>query len=451
MRKLCKGTLVALLTILLMLSTVVPTLASDQEGPDVSEWAIEILNEGERYGIFPMEWYYDSFRGEVSQDRLEILLSLTDGKIAELGLEKNEDFTPESYNSDGTRGDIITRLYNIVAQYDLPVGESAVDYMQEQGILKGTTRGLELDSVATTEQAVIFAVRLVQDTYYQVQAGAKGVAWKVENDGNLVYLLGSIHLGTTDLYPFNEKLVNAFHESDALVVEANLFDLEGLQYFMQKSMFDDETTIEDVLSEETYNKLVKVLEGYGIPVEYVAFYKPWSIASDLSNISLSESLGTPAEELASLGIDMYFLTNAMLGQKPILELEGIAAQADMFDGLSAEAQEDYLADVLDSILEEQTYDESEAELLKEWFKYWSAGDIDGFTESLLLLDGEPTEFDEMLLGERDKNMAEGISQLLESEEKGTYFVVVGAAHFLTEGTILYYLEEKGYTIEAFYE
>ena len=57
----------------------------------------------------------------------------------------------------------------------------------------------------------------------------------------------------------------------------------------------------------------------------------------------------------------------------------------------------------------------------------------------------------MLLGERDINMAEKISSLLESEEKGTSFIVVGAGHFLTEESILYHLEQKGYKVENFYE
>jgi hypothetical protein len=31
------------------------------EGPQVSQWAIEVLNEGETYGIYPQGWYYDGF------------------------------------------------------------------------------------------------------------------------------------------------------------------------------------------------------------------------------------------------------------------------------------------------------------------------------------------------------------------------------------------------------
>ena len=46
----------------LILTSVVPAIQAEQAVPDISNWAIETLHEGEKYGIFPMEWYYDGFR-----------------------------------------------------------------------------------------------------------------------------------------------------------------------------------------------------------------------------------------------------------------------------------------------------------------------------------------------------------------------------------------------------
>lgn len=447
MKKLCKGTLVVLLAFMLMFTTIVPTLAANSQEPDISDWAVGALNEGERYGIFPMEWYFDGFREEVTRERLDALLTLTDARVADLGLEKNQDFTPIPLNNDSTRGDIIKRLYNIVGQYDLPVGDSALTYMQERGIIKGTNQGLELENVATTEQAVIFAIRFLQDTYYQVDAGAKGFAWKVQNNGNTVYLLGSIHVGSTDLYPFNQQLLNAFNQSDALFVEVNPFDMAGLQYFLTNMYFDDGTTIDQVLSDETYENLLQVLEMYEIPVEAVASVKPWAIANDLSTISLGESFEVSSEQMASLGMDMYFLTKSLLDQKPIIELEGYINQTNLFNGLSTEGQNQYLASVLYSILEGN----SEAVHIEQWFKDIVNGDVEHFTKNYNSLMTETTEFEEMLFGVRDKNMAEKISEILESEEQGTYFVVVGAGHFVVNESILFHLEEAGYKVEGFYE
>ncbi|MFC4403372.1 TraB/GumN family protein [Gracilibacillus xinjiangensis] len=172
----------------------------------------------------------------------------------------------------------------------------------------------------------------------------------------------------------------------------------------------------------------------------------------MSNFSLSESLGMSAEQISSLGVDMYFMTNAFLDQKPIKELEGMKAQADMFDGLSPEAQEEYLVQTLDSVLDPDAGEYNEAELINEWFGHWINGDVNGFTESFTsITTGEPTEFDEMLFGTRDKDMAEKIMGLLESEESATSFIVVGAGHFTMDESILYHLEQNDYQVIPFYE
>ena len=47
--------------------------------------------------------------------------------------------------NDNTRGDIVKRLYNIVARYDLPVGTDAVQFMKEQNVLQGSPSGLQLE------------------------------------------------------------------------------------------------------------------------------------------------------------------------------------------------------------------------------------------------------------------------------------------------------------------
>ena len=459
MKKICnkaskKGIVAVLLTFMMMLTTIIPVWAQQpQQTTDISQWAIGALNEGERYGIYPVEWYYDSFRSEISQERLEILLTHTDNKIASLGLNKKQDFVPVSYKADSTRGDVVIRMYNILAQYDLPIGELPVDYMKERGILQGTSKGLELDQICTTEQAVILATRLVEDTYNLLDAGSKGFAWEVEHNGNIIYFLGSIHIGNNELYPINQRLKQAFNESDALIVEANLFDQEGgMEYFLEKSTYQDDTTLKDNISQDIYEKVLKVFEKLDLPEEVYTQIKPWRVANDLSVISMTSSEEPQmASQSAGLGMDIYFLTKALVTQKPIQELEGIKYQADLFDGLSHEFQEEYLDAILDSILDPQTNEAPDsAQMLDEWLKQWKNGDVEGFTSDYNGITEEfENELTNMLFGKRDKDMAEKIIDILESEEKGTYFVVVGAGHFVRDNTVIHHLREKGYNVEVF--
>ncbi|WP_274310342.1 TraB/GumN family protein [Solibacillus daqui] len=434
----------------LLLTSVAPLVKAEQLMPSISDWAIETLNEGEKYGIFPLEWYYDDFQTAISQERLNTLLQLTEEKIASLELEKNEQFKPAIVKGNNTRGDIVNRLYNIAAQYNIGSGKDPVTYMQQRNVLRGSGAGLMLEEKATTQQAVIFAIRLIQDVYEQANAGAKGVAWVVADEDTTVYLLGSIHLGVPDLYPMHKKLTNAFNESQGLFVEANIVDPEGMEYYMEKAIYEEGKSIKDDISEEAYAKLKEVAELLEMPIEELETMKPWLITNNFSSLAMDGAFGLTVEEMAMHGIDMQFLLNAYLQQKPIYELEGVNAQVDMFDGLSKEAQEESLVGVLDSILEPVEQTDEDIALLSEWFMNWKVGDVDKFAKSLTDIEGDESEYNKMLFGKRDENMANSIVEVLKNEP-GKFFVVVGAGHFLVDKNIRYHLEQAGYSVTPFYE
>lgn len=46
-------------------------------------------------------------------------------------------------------------------------------------------------------------------------------------------------------------------------------------------------------------------------------------------------------------------------------------------------------------------------------------------------------------------MVEKIIEILESKEKGSNFLVVGAGHFVNPNGIIYQLKEKGYKVQVF--
>lgn len=435
----------------LMLTTIVPAVHAEEQYvmPSISDWAIETLNEGEKYGIYPTDWYYEDFLNEIPVEKLNELLSLTEKKIASLNLAENKQYKPVTVKGDNTRGDIVNRLFNIVARYDLPVGTDAVKHMTDRNILLGSEKGLQLDKKATTQQAVILAIRFIKDTYELAEQGSKGVAWVVEDEDTVVYLLGSIHLGTPDLYPFDKKLVTAFNESNALLVEANILDFEGLEYYAEKALYAEGASLKDDVTTETFAKLEKVAELYNLPMEQLEMQKPWMLANSLSMLGMDDAFGgLTSDEMAMLGIDMYFLLNALLQEKPVVELEGVKAQVEMFDALSPESQEQSLVDVLDSIL--QPSEESDYKLMQQWFANWKEGNVEAFAESMQMMDGEASEFNEMLFGVRDEQMAQKIIALLK-EEEGTYFIVVGAGHFLIEKSIRYHLQQNGYDVKPFYQ
>ena len=51
--------------------------------------------------------------------------------------------------------------------------------------------------------------------------------WKVSRPSGAIYLVGSVHLLTKDYYPLSPALDRAFKDSDLLVEEADLGELEA--------------------------------------------------------------------------------------------------------------------------------------------------------------------------------------------------------------------------------
>ena len=439
-----------------MISTIVPVLGNEPQQPQISQWSIGTLNEGEKYGIYPMGWYTDGFQESIPADKLNTLLDNVAQKLSELELEKDETFKAKAYTEDGTRGAVLTGLYNRLAFYQLPetlgLKDDTVAYMQQRGILNGTDKGLELEEACTVEQAAVLASKLIEDTYSAVGAGAKGLMWKVAKEENVLYLLGSIHIGDTSLYPLQQTVKDAFKQSDMLIVEANVLGgQEGLDEFIKAAMYSDGTILPNHIAEETYEKCIKVLEQYGLPGNAYDEFKPWSVANDLTVIASSSSNTLEGgAEAATLGIDMYFLTAAMLTGKPVAELEGIMYQAELFNSLSSEMQEEYLNAILDEILNPETEEAPKsAETLKLWSKQWYQGDIDGFVNSYGAQIGEEKdEFQQMLFGKRDQDMVDKLIKLLEKDGKSTYFVVVGAGHLSVKDTVIDQLTNKGYVVET---
>lgn len=440
----------------IMIGTVANTFAAEQTVPQISKWAISTLNEGEKYGIFPINWYYDGFQDPISQDKLKIILDGTSKKIEALNLKTNDSFVAKEVGKDITKGNIVISLYNILAKYQLPKTleidkYSPSEYMQKRGILSGNDKGLELESNCTVEQTAILATKLVEDTYKELGAGSKGLFWKATKGENTMYLLGSIHIGTPDLYPLSNKLKEAFKQSDELLVEANILVTENLQGFLEKAMYSDGTTLKDHVSAETYEKALKVFDKFGLPKEQYVKFKPWSIANDLTVLSSSNSSSMQeASQAANLGLDLYFMTTALMTNKPIVELESVSYQAELFDNLSNEIKEKNLNDALDALLNPKTDSTvDDAKLINLWQTQWNQGDIENFTKSYSEnLKESESEFTKMLLGTRDKNMANKLAELLDKEGKSTYFVVVGAAHLAVEDMVIDQLKAKGYDVQA---
>lgn len=69
------------------------------------------------------------------------------------------------------------------------------------------------------------------------------------------HLVGSIHMGTRDMAPLSERLINKLREADALIVEADIS--EGGSPFTQTA---DELPLEERLSPQAWAQVVSLTQ-----------------------------------------------------------------------------------------------------------------------------------------------------------------------------------------------
>lgn len=277
------------------------------------------------------------------------------------------------------------------------------------------------------------------------QAGAadamagRHLLWKVTGPRGTAYLVGSIHFGTPDMYPLPEEMTRAYGASQALVVEANLVALDPTrmaQVVAAKAMYSDGTTLSQVLTPQTWKELDEVLKKFGASAQMVERQKPWFVSLTLTSLALRR-FGFSED----LGIDNHFMKLAK-NNKPIIGLETFQQQLDFLDGFSYAEQEQMLKETFEDI-------DKGTEFLTDTLRAWKSGDaqqIDDLMNEELRSGGDADKhMYKVLVADRNVTMADKLEGLL--KRGGSYFVVLGAAHFVGKDGIVELLKAKGYQVQ----
>ncbi|NLO10297.1 MAG: TraB/GumN family protein [Clostridiales bacterium] len=472
-----KKRFLSLLLIISMLITVLPAnkvfaQEADTALPTYSEWAFDDLVVGDTYNIYPRSWYYKDMQAPITHGQLRGLLAGIRLKI--LDTDSVIDYDEQRYylKNNMTVKEVLEFFYLLISDYEFDgdIGitddSNALDYMAKYGIFTGNEGELSLKDTCSIEQACVIATRLITHVYDALDAASKGFLWEIDSGDNKVYLLGSVHMADYDIYPFSNKMLEAFAKSDVLGVELDLINPYQDVYtlLLQYGVYIDGTTLKDHVSEETYNKTVQVAANFGYTEEMISMFKPWTIFTIFTSIANSTNGSVEEAALAaSLGIDIKFLVDAYMTGKPILELEGYDLQLRMLDSFSDELAEYLLVSTMDALSSIMAGVETGGnDSLVTILDYWHKGDVDGFMKDIapLLVASETPEMDEddkevallmeeyynKLFAERDMGMALKIDSFLKAEGGITYFVVVGTGHYISDYSVIDILKDMGYEI-----
>ena len=302
------------------------------------------------------------------------------------------------------------------------------------------------------------ARRLILALYDQAGAGSKGLLWKAVKGGNTLYLLGTIHVDRSNVYPFHKSLRDAIAVSQEAIFEVDFNDTAGMAEFASMQVYSDGTGLKNHISPELYTEAVGIFAQLGMTEEQVNSCKPWVLMLTLNSVlTADESTGN------GMAVDLYINAVAANAGKKISAVETMAFQGGIFDSLSPEYQIEGLAASLAMAKaalsggvpngeDQKAAQEAlalQTEIYDKMMAAWKTRNPEALAAILdkVAVVGSDDELSARLFTDRDPNMIKAAARYLESEGENTFFLAVGAGHMLDPGGIVSGLRELGYTVE----
>jgi hypothetical protein len=255
-----------------------------------------------------------------------------------------------------------------------------------------------------------------------------------------------MHALKDECYPLPDYVQEVYDNADTLAVECDITDTTasfsaGVKE-LQNMYLDDGEQLSDYLVGDEYDEIDGYLKAHGTSLGAYEGYKLWYLSSVLESFAIAD-----ADLDTAMGFDVNLLNMAHEDGKEIYEVESVDFQVDMLinvpDETYAALLKGYSVDNTDLITEQYS----------EMYDAWKTGDtakmeelnetdMSGFDETQVAL---VEDYNNTLLTERNKNMAEQAEKLADSGSDVLF--VVGSAHFGGDDGIIALLENDGYTCD----
>ena len=295
---------------------------------------------------------------------------------------------------------------------------------------------LTLKHVLKRRSTAVIAIALLVGSAVGLDAQSKSFLWKVQSGPRVMYLAGSVHALSADVYPLSPAFTQAYKASDTLLEEIDL-ETAGLlalgPMLLSKAMYQDGRTFDKVVSKETLDRVTTHLKGMPMAAELIRPMKPWMVMLMLSAMQMQQAGLDP-----NLGLDKYFFDQAKADGKTVVGLETAESQIDRFDKMPEALQEQLLRNTLDEIGMQKGE-------LATIVAAWRRGDATALERDVMNgLKKYPAVYQSLIV-ERNNNWMPQLEKCL--ARTTPCMVVVGAAHVVGPDGLLALLRRKGYRVE----
>ncbi len=275
-----------------------------------------------------------------------------------------------------------------------------------------------------------------------------GNHWRAEKDGEVIPLVGTMHLSDPRLEAPLERLRPVVRDAGALLLEMPRAQEKQLQAAVTTQpdlLFLSDATLPELMDEEDWQALSKAAKAHGIPPFMAAKFRPWYLSMMLSMPACAQEALQEQN-----GFDKQLETVAENMGVPTVALEPYDAAFAIFN---AEPVEDQIEMMTASLAAEKQGEDSFATTIAAYFDE-EAGEM--WHMAQILLERQDTftaeeaaevmeESGEALLAQRNRAW---IPVILKTADKAGKPIVAafGAAHLPGEEGVLNLLAEEGFTL-----
>ena len=262
--------------------------------------------------------------------------------------------------------------------------------------------------------------------------------WAVRGPTNIVYIAGSMHMLKPEDSTLSGGLDQAYAQAKRLVMEVDTDELDQsatAAWMLEHGTYAaaSHRTLHTALGDARWQRVNKLTEKSGLPLESMNALEPWVVAVTYSALQL-QSLGLDPK----LGVEEQLTARAHQDHKPISGFETVAQQLSLFNDLSEADQIRFL---------DLTMDESQnpEQQLAAMTAAWRRGDEAELARVLLQEYARFPELYEILEQKRNAAWIPKIKALLSA--KDDCLVIVGAFHLVGERGVIGLLQKDGVTLE----
>jgi len=262
--------------------------------------------------------------------------------------------------------------------------------------------------------------------------------WKISGNGltKPSYLFGTIHMLCADDATLSDQMKAIIAKVDNVYFEVDIDNLMEMLGAMSKMKMKGDTTLQDLLSKEDYEKVKDYFEAKGsiLPFSMLETYKPILALSTLEESSMA------CDNTAMM--EQVIMQEAKQSDKTIKGLETMAYQAGVLDSIPYKLQAEQLVSYINDLNKDKNNKEEDKEL-NDMMKAYKSQDLNKLEKLMMKTDMGIGNFTEVLLFSRNRNWVAKLKNLMPQK---SLLVAVGAGHLPGEKGVISLLRKAGYTV-----